>query len=154
MNLIHRIEKWGDSHHPKFLDVIRVFLGIFLFLKGLGFMENSAYLKSLIESQPDIAFSSGWLMAAVYYVTFVHFVGGILIMLGIMTRVSALVQLPVVFCALLFINYLQSPFNTDLISSVAAFVLLIVFTVIGSGKWSVESYLESANDQDQSSILK
>ena len=147
MNLIHRIEKWGDSHHPRFLDVIRVALGAFLFLKGLGFMENSANLKEMIESQPDIAFSSGWLMAAVYYVTFVHFVGGILIALGILTRVSALVQLPVVFCAVILINYLQSPFNTNLVSSVVAFALLIVFAVIGSGKWSVENYLESFGDQ-------
>jgi uncharacterized membrane protein YphA (DoxX/SURF4 family) len=147
MNLIHRIEKWGDSHHPKFLDIIRVALGIFLFLKGLGFMENSASLKVMIENQPDISLSSAWLMAAVYYVTFVHFAGGVLIMLGIFTRLSAIIQLPVVFCAVIFINYLQSPFNTDLISSVAAFVLLVVFAVIGSGKWSVESYLESFSEQ-------
>ena len=46
MNLIHKIEKWGDSHHPKFLDIIRIALGVFLFLKGLGFMDNTANLKS------------------------------------------------------------------------------------------------------------
>jgi len=143
MNLIHRIEKWGDGHHPKILDIIRVALGVFLFLKGLGFMQNGANLKEMIESQPDIAWSSGWLMVAVYYVTFVHFVGGILIMLGILTRLSALLQLPIVFGAIIFINYLQSPFNTDLISSIAAFVLLLVFLIIGSGKWSVENYLEN-----------
>jgi len=154
MNLIHRIEKWGDGHHPKFLDIIRVFLGIFLFLKGLGFMENSAYLKSLIESQPDIAFSSGWLMALVYYVTFVHFVGGILIALGVLTRFSALMQIPVVFGAVFFVDFLRSPFNTDMVSSVAALLLLIVFAVIGSGKWSLERYLESFNEQEQSGILK
>lgn len=147
MNLIHRIEKWGDGHHPKFLDVIRVALGVFLFLKGLGFMQNSANLKEMIESQPDISFSSGWLMAVMYYVIFVHFVGGVLIMLGILTRISALLQIPIVFCAIIFINYLQSPFNTDLISSIAAFVLLLVFLIVGSGKWSVENYLESFGEQ-------
>ena len=108
MNLIHKIEKWGDSHHPRFLDIIRVALGIFLMLKGLGFMENSAYLKSLIENQPGIAVSSGLLMALVYYVTFVHLVGGTLIALGIMTRFSSLMQIPVVFGAVFFINILQS----------------------------------------------
>ncbi|MBS1528811.1 MAG: DoxX family membrane protein [Bacteroidetes bacterium] len=147
MNLIHRIEKWGDGHHPRFLDIIRVALGVFLFLKGFGFMQNSANLKEMIESQPDIAFSSNWLMVVVYYVVFVHFVGGILISLGILTRLSSLLQLPIVFCAIIFINYLQSPFNTDLISSITAFILLLMFTVIGSGKWSVESYLESIDEQ-------
>jgi uncharacterized membrane protein YphA (DoxX/SURF4 family) len=146
MNLIHKIEKWGDSHHPKFLDIIRIVLGIFLLLKGLGFMENTANLKYIIENQPDITLPSGVLVALVYYVTFVHMVGGTLIALGILTRFSAIIQIPVVFGAVFFINILQSPFNTDLLSSVAALVFLVVFAVIGSGRLSLENYLESCND--------
>jgi putative oxidoreductase len=142
MNLIHKIEKWGDSHHPKFLDIIRVILGIFLLLKGLGFMENTASLKSIVESQPDITVPAGLIMAVVYYVTFVHLVGGTLIALGILTRFSALMQIPVVFGAVFFINILQSPFNTDLASSVAALIFLVIFAVIGPGKWSLEHYLQ------------
>ncbi|HEY4196588.1 MAG TPA: DoxX family protein [Mucilaginibacter sp.] len=141
MNLIHKIEKWGDSHHPRFLDIIRIALGVFLLLKGLGFMENTASLKSIIENQPDIAVSSGVLMALVYYVTFVHLVGGTLIALGIFTRFSAIMQIPVVFGAVFFINVLQSPFNTDLVSSVAALIFLVVFAVLGSGRLSLENYL-------------
>jgi len=145
MNLIHKIEKWGDSHHPKFLDIIRILLGIFLLLKGLGFMENTASLKSIVEGQPDISVPAGLIMAVVYYVTFVHLVGGTLIALGILTRFSALMQIPVVFGAVFFINVLQSPFNTDLVSSVAALIFLVVFAVIGPGKISLENYLQSNN---------
>jgi len=146
MNLIHRIEKWGDSHHPRFLDIIRIALGIFLLLKGLGFMDNTANLKSMIENQPDISVSEGVLMALVYYVTFVHLVGGTLIALGILTRFSALMQIPVVFGAVFFINILLSPFNTDLISSVIALILLVVFAVLGPGKLSLECYLRKCNE--------
>src|SRR6195952_2385307 len=142
MNLIHKIERWGDSHHPKFLDIIRIALGIFLLLKGLGFMDNTANLQSLIENKTDITFSPTLLMALVYYVTFVHLVGGTLIALGILTRFSALMQIPVVFGAVFFINILQSPFNTDLASSVAALIFLVVFAVIGPGKISLENYLK------------
>lgn len=149
MNFIHRIEEWGDSHHPKFLDLIRVLLGVFLFFKGLGFMENSSGLKTMIENQPDIAFSSGWLMALVNYVIFVHFVGGVLIALGLFTRFSALMQIPIVLGATIFINFLQSPFNTNLLTSITALVLLIVFAVIGSGKWSLEWYLDSFDERDR-----
>ena len=137
MNLIHRIEKWGDIHHPRFLDIIRIALGVFLLLKGLGFMDNTANLKSMIENQPDISVSEGVLMALVYYVTFVHLVGGTLIALGILTRFSALMQIPVVFGAVFFINVLQSPFNTDLVSSVVALILLVVFAVLGPGRLSL-----------------
>jgi putative oxidoreductase len=146
MNLIHKIERWGDSHHPKFLDLIRIVLGIFLFLKGLGFMENTAYLKFVIENQSDIIFPSGLLVALVYYVTFVHMVGGTLIALGVLTRLSSLIQIPVVFGAVFFINILQSPVNTELWASIIALILLIVFTIIGSGKLSLDRYLESCND--------
>jgi uncharacterized membrane protein YphA (DoxX/SURF4 family) len=146
MNLIHRIEKWGDSHHPRFLDIIRILLGIFLLLKGLGFMDNTAILKSLIENQSDINVAPGLLEALVYYVTFVHLVGGTLIALGILTRFSAIMQIPVVFGAVFFINILQSPFNTDLASSVAALIFLVVFAVIGSGRLSLENYLKSCNE--------
>ena len=146
MNVIHRIEKWGDSHHPRFLDIIRVFLGIFLLLKGLGFMDNTANLKYLIESRSDITVAPWLLMILVYYVTFVHMVGGTLIALGIMTRFSAIMQIPVVFGAVFFINVLESPFNTDLASSVAALILLVLFAIIGSGRWSVESYIKSCNE--------
>src|SRR6195952_637969 len=142
MNLIHKIERWGDSHHPKFLDIIRIALGFFLLLKGLGFMDNTANLKSLIENQTDITVAPWLLMTLVYYVTFVHMVGGTLIALGILTRFSAIMQIPVVFGAVFFINILQSPFNTDLASSVAALIFLVVFAVIGSGRISLENYLK------------
>jgi len=146
MNLIHKIEKWGDTHHPRFLDIIRILLGVFLLLKGLGFMDNTANLQSLIESRTDIMIAPWLLMLLVYYVTFVHMVGGTLIALGILTRFSAIMQIPVVFGAVFFINYFQSPFNTDLASSVAALILLVLFAVIGSGRWSIECYLKSCNE--------
>jgi uncharacterized membrane protein YphA (DoxX/SURF4 family) len=146
MNLIHKIEKWGDTHHPRFLDIVRILLGVFLLLKGLGFMDNTANLQSLIESRTDIMIAPWLLMLLVYYVTFVHMVGGTLIALGILTRFSAIMQIPVVFGAVFFINYFQSPFNTDLASSVAALILLVLFAVIGSGRWSIECYLKSCNE--------
>ena len=108
-------------------------------------MDNTANLKSIIENQTDISVSPALLMALVYYVTFVHLVGGTLIALGIMTRFSALMQIPVVFGAVFFVNILQSPFNTDLTSSVAALIFLVVFAVIGSGKLSLENYLVNEN---------
>lgn len=146
MNVIHKIEKWGDSHHPRFLDIIRIALGIFLLLKGLGFMDNTANLRSIIENQTDISVSPGILMALVYYVTFVHLVGGTLIALGILTRFSSLMQIPVVFGAVFFVNYLQSPFNTDLISSIVVLIFLVVFAVLGPGRISLENYLARASD--------
>ena len=40
MNLVQRLEQWGDRHHPKWMDFLRIALGIFLCLKGVEFATN------------------------------------------------------------------------------------------------------------------
>jgi uncharacterized membrane protein YphA (DoxX/SURF4 family) len=143
MNMVHKIEAWGDSHHPKSLDFVRIALGLFLLLKGLAFMQNTAYLENLIENQTVLPISPGLLMTIVYYVTFVHLVGGALIAMGILTRLSCILQTPIVVAAVFLTGIFQEPINTLLWPSIAALVLLILFTVVGSGPLSLDRYLES-----------
>jgi uncharacterized membrane protein YphA (DoxX/SURF4 family) len=146
MNLVHKIEHWGDTHHPKALDVARVALGLFLLLKGVVFMENSIDLKWLIEGH-DAEATSGLLMTIVYTVIFLHIVGGSLIALGIYTRVASIVQIPIVFTAVFFINSFKSPVNTELWYSITALILLILFTILGSGPLSLDGFLRK-NDME------
>jgi len=146
MNVVHKIEHWGDTHHPKVLDLIRIALGVFLFLKGLAFMDNTAYLQDLIENQNVVHFSPGILMALVYYVTFAHLVGGILIVLGVLTRFACIIQIPIVLAATFLTSFFVEPVNTLVWPSVIALVFLALFTVIGSGPWSLEKYLASWGD--------
>jgi putative oxidoreductase len=147
MSVINKIEKWGDRHHPAVLDVLRIMLGIFLFLKGLSFMENMSYLRWIIEDQQLLNLSPFLLKAVMYYVTFVHMAGGILITLGLLTRLSSLLQLPIVISALFLINIFRSEPNNDLWLSIFACVLLIIFSLIGSGPLSLNKLL-SPKEQD------
>jgi putative oxidoreductase len=142
MNVIHKIERWGDSHHPRLLDIIRIVLGVFLLLKGIAFMQNTSDLKYLIENQSDIILPSGLLIAVVYFAAFVHMVGGVLIALGLYTRTASLMQIPIVFGAVFFINILLSPFNAELWASILCLVLLVIFGVIGSGKLSLDNFIQ------------
>ena len=146
MNLAHKVEIWGDSHHPKYLDVIRVALGIFLTLKGIAFMENSVYLKQVIEDQTVINVSTPMLMAIVYYVTFVHLVGGILITLGVLTRLSAILQIPIVLAAVFLTGIFHEAINTLAWPSITALILLMLFAIIGSGPLSLDKYLGDLRD--------
>jgi uncharacterized membrane protein YphA (DoxX/SURF4 family) len=148
MNVVHKVEIWGDRHHPKFLDLVRVALGVFLFLKGVAFMENSAYLKDLIENQNIVNISPGVLMAIVYYVTFAHMVGGILIALGTLTRFASIIQIPIVLAAVFLTGFFTSPINTLVWPSVTALILLILFTIIGSGPWSLDKFLSEIGEWD------
>jgi len=148
MDLVHRIENWGDTHHPKLLDIVRVALGIFLFLKGLAFMDNTADLKGIIESQDSIVFPASALMILVYYVTFAHMVGGIMIALGILTRFTCILQIPIVVGAVFMNDVLISPINTELWLSIIALALLIVFLILGSGPLSLDRYLANQSMED------
>jgi putative oxidoreductase len=141
MNMVHRIESWGDTHHPKFLDIIRVALGAFLLLKGIAFMGNTEYLKQVITRQNVIDIAPGLLMSVVYYVTFAHMVGGILIALGVLTRFGCIIQIPIVLGAILLSGIFQDAINYLVWPSVAALAALIMFLVIGSGPWSLDKYL-------------
>jgi len=148
MNLVHRIENWGNTHHPAVIDVLRIALGIFLLLKGIAFMQNTADLKGLIESQDAFEFSSGMLVALVYYVTFAHMVGGIMIALGILTRVSSIIQIPIVLGAVFVNDMVLSTINTQLWLSIVALVLLVMFMIIGSGPLSLDKYFGNLSNED------
>jgi len=139
--MVHKIERWGDSHHPIALDIIRIALGIFLLLKGMAFMDNTTYLQDLIENQ-NVVFISPWvLMALVYYVTFAHLVGGVLIAMGTLTRFACIIQIPIVLAAVFLTNIFQETINAVAWPSIVALVLLALFAVIGSGPLSLDRYL-------------
>jgi uncharacterized membrane protein YphA (DoxX/SURF4 family) len=121
-------------------------LGLFLLLKGVAFMLNISDLKNLIENQADISLPADLFIAVVYYAAFIHMVGGALIAMGILTRLSSMLQLPVVFGEVLFVNIFESPVNYELWASVACLVLLIVFMIIGSGRFSLDNYIKKINE--------
>lgn len=142
MNALHKFFNWGDHHHPALLDCLRILLGVFLLLKGVAFMQNAAYLNHVLVQQNRISFSPVELSIIIHYVTFIHMVGGLLITLGILTRLSCLLQLPVLIAALFMLDIFKSPVNSDLWLTIITGFLLIVFMVIGSGPLSLDRFLK------------
>ena len=136
MNIIERIEHWGDAHHPGWLDVLRIVLGIVIFLKGVTFLADTESLRHLIEQTQIRIYTWG----AVHYIAFAHLVGGILIALGLLTRVAIGFQLPVLIGAVFFVNSTRGLtfLNSELWISLVVLTLLAVFFVIGSGPYSLD----------------
>jgi uncharacterized membrane protein YphA (DoxX/SURF4 family) len=116
-------------------------LGIFLLLKGIAFMENSTYLTQIIQDQNAVYISSGLLITLVYYVTFAHMVGGILITLGTLTRFACIIQIPIVLAAVFLSGLFTSAINYMVWPSITALVLLVLFAIIGSGPLSLDRFL-------------
>ncbi|QNL49630.1 DoxX family protein [Olivibacter sp. SDN3] len=136
MNLIHRVEHWGDTHHPRWLDVLRIILGIAIFAKGVSFIADTDAVAKLVE-RTHFQLST-W--SVVHYIAFAHLVGGILITLGLLTRVAVAFQLPILIGAVFFVN-ITSEFtflNSEFWVSLIVLVLLIVFFIVGSGPYSMD----------------
>lgn len=141
MNFFQRLEKWGDAHHPKWLDAIRIVLGIFLFLKGLEFVNNMEALTNVINNSGFLGSISAGILA--HYIVFAHIVGGILISFGLLTRLACLIQLPILLGAIIFVNSSGGIFKplAELWISVLVFLLLGFFFVEGSGPISIDEYM-------------
>ncbi|OYX95986.1 MAG: DoxX family protein, partial [Sphingobacteriia bacterium 35-40-5] len=57
MNLVQKIEHWGDVHHAKWLDSIRIVLGLFILSKGLAFISDTDAQKDWIIQNSAFEFS-------------------------------------------------------------------------------------------------
>jgi uncharacterized membrane protein YphA (DoxX/SURF4 family) len=141
MELTHKIENWADTHHPIWLDFIRLGLGIFLFVKGLVFISDIAVLERLLI-QINMDWSSFWFA---HYIAFAHLVGGLLIAMGLVTRLAVLFQLPILIGAVLFVRpgLGYGTINTEWGISVVTLCLLIVFLIFDSGRWSIDHYMRT-----------
>ena len=102
MNIVQRVEHWGDTHHPLWLDVVRILLGVFLCYKGVDFLMNMGQMLSLIRN--NMSFGSFTTMLMSNYVSFAHILGGILLILGALTRFACLINIPILLGAVFFGN--------------------------------------------------
>lgn len=143
MNLVQRVEYWGDRHHPQWLDFVRIGLGIFLCYKGVNFLYNMGDMLSLITNKMSFGSFSSMLMSN--YIAFAHILGGLLLILGVLTRFACLIQIPILLGAIFFINLnpeMYRPFS-ELALSIVVLLLVLVFLVVGNGRLS---FLKFSND--------
>lgn len=139
MNFLQRMEHWGDTHHPAWTDIVRVALGIFLCIRGIQFPMN---MSEELSQLPHV-FTAGPFSLVVlgHYIFIAHLLGGILLILGMYTRIACLIQIPILLGAIVFVNWnkdLWRPFP-ELLVSLVVLLLLVYFLVTGNGKYTLES---------------
>ena len=150
MDITHRldtIKHYLDIHHPMWLDIIRIFLGIAIFIKGIYFIHNSGALLEIMQHSRI----KGWTFIVEHQVAFTYLVGGILIAMGLLTRVAIAFAL-LVFFGSIFCYVTNTGFfsvYSDLIFSIIVFALLIFYLIWGPGKFSVDAYMRSHKNKDQ-----
>lgn len=137
METIKSLNKWANAHTYLPLDLLRIALGVFLFIKGVNFMGNSEMLMSLFEPFQNMVGG----MIIIHYVAPAHFIGGVLIAFGLLTRWAIIAQLPILIGAVA-INFLGDMNSSNLTLASITFLVCIFFLFYGSGKHSADYYFK------------
>jgi uncharacterized membrane protein YphA (DoxX/SURF4 family) len=129
---------WMESYRYICIEILRMFLGGLIFYKGYYFVENISEIYAMIEQTMQI---SAYIVA--HYVVVAHLVGGILLITGLLTRLAAFIQIPVLLGAVIFVHrgeFLMGS-GTDLEYALLVLVLLTVFFFYGGGRLSLDYWL-------------
>jgi uncharacterized membrane protein YphA (DoxX/SURF4 family) len=134
---MHHAAPKNSSSNPVWMDSLRIFLGIFLFVKGILFLEHTSDVFYIFSQNQNIISSS----KASLLTSTVHIIGGIMIAFGSLTRLALLCQIPVVLGALLIVNPQRGVHlgNNELWLSVVVLALLVFFMIVGPGRYSVDN---------------
>lgn len=138
MTILHQLDKWSTTH-PRLLLLLRAALGIALVSKGISFISDMMSLKALLAS--SFGFLPDWIALVI---TSIHLLCGFLITIGLFTRLSALIQIPILIGAVI-INLSMGIFTpgSELVFSLLVLVLLILFLFEGGGELSVDDYIKT-----------
>jgi putative oxidoreductase len=136
MSLLQQMNDWSNKHHPKWLVALRVTLGLCLFIKGFEFIENQAALRDLIF-MTSLKDQANWLETIIPWI---HLLGGSLIVVGLLTRLSVLINIPILVGAVFLVNVKIGFHGSDLLFSIIVLFLLIFFLIEGAGPVSLDHY--------------
>jgi uncharacterized membrane protein YphA (DoxX/SURF4 family) len=139
MEGIERLRRWLDARRDLWLDLLRVYVGFALFAKGVAFVRQGNLLFEQVR-ESGVGFSEGLIA---HYVVLAHIGGGLLLGIGLITRLAAAIQIPVLAGAVLFVHRQEGLFTPamTLELTILVLVLLVLFTVAGGGPVSVDEWL-------------
>lgn len=139
MQKLRRWIDWAETHPKVWLDCVRIYLGVGLFIRGLLIITNSraAFVTDMLSRIGD-----SWLVTAalLHYVALAHLIGGAMLTVGLLTRIAAAVQLPILAGALVVIHRKEGLMSgsQSLEFSALVFFLLVVLLIAGSGPLSID----------------
>ncbi len=150
MSLLHQ-RSWSGKNIPHWVVIVRIVLGICLIYKGIDFIQHKDQLDAVFAGTKTIK-KFVWVIS---FLPWVHIIGGIMILIGLLTRFMALIQIPIVLGAVVFVNIRDSVGDgvkqgeSELPFSFLILVLVIVFFIEGGGYMSLDNYIRKPLNQDE-----
>ena len=133
------------------LTILRIVLGLIIFYKAISFIRDTEVLKSLITQTGVGVFSQNSEVLA-FVIAYLSLLCGFFITVGLFTRASSIIQIPILIVAVFFVNAKNIAYNTfEFILSLIALILLILFVIKGSGVLSADEYFRRGAAIDKKS---
>lgn len=142
MTTLQQIRNWSIAHHPRWLVIFRIGLGLILMAKGIDFMRDTTLLDRLLYGAVSLAGNeTHWLPIIICWA---NLLGGFLILVGLWTRLMSFLELPILIGAIVFIDDQRGGFAPEyqLGLAILTLVLLVFFLIEGSGRLSLDAYFE------------
>lgn len=138
------ITEKASIDQPRWLTILRIALGLILFWKGITFIRDSSDLQLMLHRMAIgvVDKNTEWMA---FLISYINLLGGLFIIAGLFTKTSCLVQIPILFGAVFFVNTKDglNQSTSELILSAVVLILLILFAVKGSGVLSADEYFRS-----------
>jgi uncharacterized membrane protein YphA (DoxX/SURF4 family) len=130
---------WLNDNRAAAADLIRMYLGVGLFVRGVLFSFTPQGVGMLVDLS-EFSLASA---AIAHYVTFAHLLGGLLLAAGLLTRLASLIQIPVLVGAVFLVHLPEGLLtgSQSLEFSALVLFLLVVIFVFGGGPWSADRYV-------------
>lgn len=139
MEKLRQFVDWAEAHPKVWLDCVRIYLGLGLFIRGLFIITNTR-AEFILELLKRLDFPWIVTVGLLHYISLAHLVGGLMLMAGLLTRIAAWVQIPILAGALVVHRHegLMSG-GQSLEFAAIVFFLLLIFGVAGAGPLSVDN---------------
>ncbi|MDQ6890943.1 MAG: DoxX family protein [Bacteroidota bacterium] len=132
-----------SAGHPLWLTILRIALGFILFWKGINFIRDTSLLQSMIE-KAGIGMLDKNSSVLAFIITYLNLLGGLFIAVGLFTKTSSIIQIPILIGAVFLVNMRQEgSTGFELVLSIIVLVLLVVFAFKGSSSISADEYFRS-----------
>ena len=142
------LEAWIAENRDVFFDLMRIYLGIGLFVKGIQFTWDDGYISNLLLQSGRLQVLS---TAIAHYIPIAHIGGGLLLAMGFMTRTAVLFQLPILAGAVFLIHMQEGLFTRGQNLEFTALVLFLLLLILvhGPGRWSVDHHLVAGRSPEE-----
>ncbi len=128
---------WLESHRDWSIEFLRVVLAGILIWKGFDFVRNIDVLLGIIGFSDSI-WAAGFLA---HYIVIAHIVGGLMLTIGLLTRIVIAAQIPILAGATILLFQTEGLSN-DFQFTMLVFCLLVAFLFYGGGRLSVDAITE------------